>query len=897
MDPLIYLQRLTGRKPYLWQRRLLFDFIGGKIPDILDVPIGLGKTSVMGIWLASRMLGSPVPRRLVYVVDRRPVVDQATTEAEFLAANLANIVEGGVAPNLAQELRSNLGLKNERLPISTLRGAFADNRLWLENAARSAIIVDTVDMVGSRMLFEAYGVKPCMRPVHAALIANDTLVVLDEAHLVPTFWELLRDVTRFHRPAPVPEMRFLALSATGSVRQSELVFRIHPGEESDEPPVKSRLDAPKRLLLLDTAHLAQSLADRAFALGKGGRRVLIYCDSRGQLAQVVARKLRQRSAKKWKNASTTVMVGARRGIECESLVGRRVPDADEWEIAPHPVLQRFLPAAASDPTEIPAFLVATSAGEVGVDLDGDHMVCDLVAWERMVQRLGKVNRPGRKEPALVDVFAAVPRKDVGGDVTKQLKILRAPFESPLWPVDEEGRRQAGPGALRNLQEDSQFAALISAATTPEPLRPQLTLPLVEAWAMTSVEHHPGRPKIEPWLRGWVEQVPQARIVWRSVLPVRKGEKPDERLLGEFFDAFPPHLTEVLETKAYDVAECLKARSVAVARLLGGLEANARYGTLKSLAAVMLNSRGGVVTPLLSLKDLKVVMPNDLAAKTIIVDARLGGLSPDGLLDNGAAEPPATLDGLGEGAPLWDEARLRTVGRRLRIVSPESEPLEGWVRDAGWPIELDDAREEVKEWRVERVFETLTEGDAARLRNAQGLSEHLAWAIEEADRVTSALGLNEEFRRVVRAGAALHDAGKDRELWQTAMGAPRIGRPFAKMDGRRADGRALGGYRHEFGSLRDAEEGLSEIADESLRELARHLIAAHHGSARPMIPPIDPADPPTLVEDRSRAAALRFARLQEEWGPWGLAWWESLLRAADWAASARLLATTNHGDSW
>ena len=48
---------------------------------------------------------------------------------------------------------------------------------------------------------------------------------------------------------------------------------------------------------------------------------------------------------------------------------------------------------------VPVFLVATSAGEVGVDLDADHMVCDLVAWERMVQRLGRVNRRGTGQGA------------------------------------------------------------------------------------------------------------------------------------------------------------------------------------------------------------------------------------------------------------------------------------------------------------------------------------------------------------------------------------------------------------------------------------------------------------------------------------------------------------------
>ena len=52
-----------------------------------------------------------------------------------------------------------------------LRGQHLDNRLWLEDPAAPAIIVGTVDMIGSRLLFEGYGVTPRMRPVHAGLIS------------------------------------------------------------------------------------------------------------------------------------------------------------------------------------------------------------------------------------------------------------------------------------------------------------------------------------------------------------------------------------------------------------------------------------------------------------------------------------------------------------------------------------------------------------------------------------------------------------------------------------------------------------------------------------------------------------------------------------------------------
>jgi CRISPR-associated endonuclease/helicase Cas3 len=137
---------LTGRQPFHWQRRLLEEWLlVGKIPDAVDVPTGLGKTMVMALWLIARACGARLPRRLVYVVDRRAVVDQATEEAE----RLREALEGR-----ASHLKEPLGLGPRNLPISTLRGAHVDNREWLDDPSAPAIIVGTVDMIGSRLLFE-----------------------------------------------------------------------------------------------------------------------------------------------------------------------------------------------------------------------------------------------------------------------------------------------------------------------------------------------------------------------------------------------------------------------------------------------------------------------------------------------------------------------------------------------------------------------------------------------------------------------------------------------------------------------------------------------------------------------------------------------------------------------
>ena len=104
--------------------------------------------------------------------------------------------------------------------------------------------------------------------------------------------------------------------------------------------------------------------------------------------------------KDWKGEATTaLLVGARRVAERESLAGRRGRNSGEWEIAPDRVFRRFLPGEPPDPTGIPAFLVATSAGEVGVDLDADHMV-----WDIRYQK-----------PVIVSEFGADAKAGLHGD--------------------------------------------------------------------------------------------------------------------------------------------------------------------------------------------------------------------------------------------------------------------------------------------------------------------------------------------------------------------------------------------------------------------------------------------------------------------------------------------------
>jgi CRISPR-associated endonuclease/helicase Cas3 len=872
-----------GETPFPWQIELVRRFLRGQIDSALDIPTGLGKTAVMAAWLVARSCGAPIPRRLVYVVDRRAVVDQATKFAELLRAYVkANA-----------ELRRGLGLDTRELPISTLRGQYIDNREWLEDPATPAIIVGTVDMIGSRLLFGGYGVSRKMRPYHAGLLGADALIVIDEAHLVPPFERLIATIATDHdmfrpddeaRRRSIPRLALLSLSATGRTNSSGS-FGLTEAD-LEHPVVKERLAAPKRVttVLLGEQPLPQALADHAWRLsGEGERpiRGIVYCNRRKDAEQAYAALGKLAGDR----AVLELFVGERRVFE------RR--EAAQW-LESH----GFLAGANSERT-IPAIVVATSAGEVGVDLDADHMVCDLVTWERMVQRLGRVNRRGKGQAEVIVVLEPEPEPD---------KAAVAALQKDADELDDDDREaiakhekevaqaralraaiaqlpegDASPGTLRRLKlravSDATLRRTLDAATSATPLRPDLTRPVVEAWSMTSLVEDPSRPQLAPWLRGWVGDEPQTTVIWRAHLPARAGATNTE--IEGFFEAAAPHVEEMLEAPTYAALAWLIARARAV-RQQATADGAERPPIADGLVAVILSSADDVsATRTLHQLDFEH-MPDKNAAKReqgkledllrdaiLVVDARLGGLKA-GLLDAKYDAPPTTAD----------RDHWQSTGFKVHLEQGERESEAGWVESFRFVLETTPDGESSK-WLLVENAET---EEKRSMGHPQLLSEHQDWTRQRAQNIAKRLSLPSDLERALAIAARLHDEGKRALRWQRAFRAKRDG-IYAKTRGP-INVALLDGYRHELGSLsyvsRDPE--VMALSDD-LRDLVLHLVAAHHGNARPVIVTSGCEDaPPSMLEHRAREIALRFVRLQRRWGPWGLAWLEALLRSADQLAS-------------
>ena len=850
---------LTGTSPFPWQQSLYERFSRGEIPSTADLPTGLGKTSVVAIWLIALFTHpDKVPRRLVYVVNRRTVVDQTTAEVERLRKQL------GEMPDLLASLTKLCAVPTDMpLALSTLRGQFADNREWCSDPARPAVIVGTVDMIGSGLLFSRYTCGFKARPHHAALLGQDVLLVHDEAHLEPAFQTLLNSIVdEQKRCGDSRPLRVLQLSATNrngaAADDSTPPLRLSEADKANET-VRRRIHATKRLRLTaiaDEKQLADKLSELSLARRDSGRAVLVFARSVEAVQKI-------ESAIGKAKLPVVVLTGTMRGKERDELVKDST-------------FLRFLspssrPDSSQKPTDGTVYLVATSAGEVGVNLSADELICDLSTFESMAQRFGRVNRFGDITDSTIDVVH--PESFKADD---PMDDARARTLALLRQLDGN----ASPHALGQLDPVAR-----SAAFSPEPKILPATDILFDSWTMSTIRGPlPGRPPVAPYLHGEAEwEPPETHVAWRDEVEII-GESlssvyPPEELLADF--PLKPH-------------ELLRDRSSRVWGELAKLANNVTANSEMQPHVWLVSDDASVEVKLLrdfAEKDTEEL----LYGRTILLPPSIGGLSERGLLDGKAPAPEGSsldvadiVDGP-DGKPLRRRIRSATTDvphehRDLRLVR-----MIDTLRD---DEELNGKSEEALTTRYWLWLEAPKASGADSLRNAGKsipLDDHSHDVEAHARAIVEKLKLPSSLAQCVILAARFHDLGKRRLYWQRGIGNMDATRWLAKAGPELRPRLLAEPYRHEFGSLLDAEkEQAFRVLPPDEKDLLLHLIAAHHGRGRPHFPTDESFDPDAAHANAQHLAAevpCRFARLQRRFGRWGIAYLESLLRAADYAASA------------
>jgi len=891
LEPAKAFKALTGHHPLRWQHRLYEMLSEGRVPRVCSIPTGLGKTSIIPLWLIAlavqaqrvgQIAASMLPRRLIYIVNRRTVVDQATDVAGQMRGRLLDRVQGlpeedvHILRQLREALRRLAGDPRGEsvLAISTLRGELADNQEWKINPARPAIVIGTIDMIGSKLLFSGYGDSVRMRPHHAGLLGQDALIVHDEAHLTPAFSQLLRTIEEVQRQArELRPIRVLELSATPAAADASngRVFSL-ADEDANDPWVRVRLEAVKELHIHSAASetLVDRLTEKALAHDGRGAKVLIYVRSPETTRKVLER-LKNRLGKPRKH-HVALLTGTIRGYERDRLVKE------------NPVYRALLGDGSAEGQSM--YLVSTSAGEVGIDLDADHMVCDLTTLDAMIQRLGRVNRRGKGE-ARIDVVVEEPRtasrrKQGEGELDQALGQTLSRLKQ--LPERNGGGRDAGPWALaRLLAEMPEQARLQAFAPQPACVLPdEITL---DAWSLTSIRGaFPIRQEVAPYLHGLTNDPPETYVVWRAEISLfAKADLPPEEV-ETWFDLCPVSARERLRDRTDRVQKTLQDL----------LKAHRKGDAAKDFQAVVLNERGEAQW--WSLSDIvKKENQERIAFRTVVLPVEAGGLGEEGMLDPKAVEPITNIDVVEEATGDDRRERWLHISDGIRewyenlLTGQKVDSLPGDLNERG-RIVLQEAPESAEEEGESCSLLLMApsrspDGDPERTKVNQTLSDHTHVVVDYAERIAEALGIDLSLKEALRQAAKWHDRGKARRLWQRFAGNPNPTEPLAKS-ARFLPGRLLGGYRHEFGSLLEAvdDDGISHCAE---ADLILHLIAAHHGWARPHFE-LRAFDHERFSSDANRRGVeetmRRFGRLQQRFGRWGLAWVESLLRCADILAS-------------
>lgn len=925
LDFAAFFRDVHGVTPLPWQDRLAQHLLANnEWPDLVDLPTASGKTACLDIalfhlaWCADR--GEPwlAARRIVFMVDRRIIVDAAFERAEKIRTALAK----SSTPAVKAVAEALLKLDGDTaLVCQKLRGGMPRERGFAMNPAQPMIISSTLDQIGSRLLFRGYGMSPYSWPLHAGLLGHDTLLLLDEAHLSYPFAQTIaairREQARAEQALPnIRPVKLVPLSATAQTQGQP--FQLDE-QDFNNSILAERRNAPKPAQLVDGSCKA---ADRIKALLHETERIYTSLDSKTPTVAVIVNRVRV--ARELFEQLKTLHKSD--DIQIELMIGRSRPlDRDK-------VASRLLDRAGSNrmPSvdEHGLIVVATQSIEVGADLDFQGMVTECASIDALRQRFGRLDRLGHFRKAMAAIVG-------GGE-----------------PVDDPIYGSALPDTWQWLNKVSQaqgdsrivdFAIAVMDATLPKehahlaaPLRH--CLPLTPAYVQLLTQTSPTPmydPDVSSLLHGVGTIEPDIQVIWRNALPMQKRgknlllDKDETDLVEHMLDLMPP---TSLETLALPLSS--------VRTWLAGAKGSGELTDIEGIAA--LNDEAPAKKPLAQqvwrrqqdgwrATSVRQLRPGD----TIVVPPSFGGcdeygFAPDSTnpVDDLSDEARATLErervtfitvetvtGLAHSSDADHDTAWAKLASAYRDEQPTAVDLLSTLLDSlnlssaelGWPeiptVELllrKDGTLYALALRSGRPGEDdlSDEGLSSSRTVLVSLDKHNKGVGQRARRLTDAVGLPESYHATLGRAGDTHDIGKaDPRFQRLLRGSWAEGGDQLLAKGLRSSKVRKGepSERHEAYSVAVLNSYPSLLDGIKNTDLTTYLVGSHHGRGRPWMP--DRADEGTAFTLEFEGTRLAYDgapqlgaleagwpslywRLIQRYGPWGLAYLEAVLRLAD-----------------
>ncbi len=407
-------------QPDAWQLALT----SGEWPRVLVAPTGAGKTAAVTLgWIAHRLRNPQgTPRRLVWCLPMRTLVEQTTQLVQGWLGKLANEVDG------ADQLP-------EPQDVHVLMGGVDDGH-WLRRPEHPAVLVGTQDMLLSRALMRGYASSRAIWPMEFALLHEDAQWVFDEVQLMGAGRATSAQLEAFRQasaarsqsecgPTGSPS-RSLWISATLEPQWlatvdhpqpcPESVVRVDPIAESGGRLARlthatKRLTcspvAPKSAKKSDITRYIRELAETISHEHRPGCMTLVIVN-RVARAQALHKVLETLSKGK-PSVPTLALIHSR----------FRLADRDR---------ETAKMVESSDGNPNGRIVVATQAVEAGLDLSAAVMFTEVAPWSSLVQRFGRANRyaefPDGADVHWLDLLH--PTAD-GGPSDRDADLLASPY--------------------------------------------------------------------------------------------------------------------------------------------------------------------------------------------------------------------------------------------------------------------------------------------------------------------------------------------------------------------------------------------------------------------------------------------------------------------------------------